>query len=128
IRGGGSAVQGYVLTRYGGASAMQLREVPEPVAGDGKVLIRVHAAGLNPVDHSVRQGKARPVWHLDLPLGAGSDLSRVAEAVGAGATPFAVGERVAARVDKLKLGAFARYAVVDESFVGRMPQSLDFED
>ena len=47
-------MQGYVLTRYGGARAMQLREVPKPTAGDGEVLIRVHAAGLNPVDHTVR--------------------------------------------------------------------------
>ena len=62
---------------------MQMREVQEPTAGDGEVLIRVHAAGLNPVDYSVRQGKARPVWHLDLPLVAGSELSGVVEAVGA---------------------------------------------
>ena len=84
-------MQGYVLTRYGGAGAMQLREVAEPTAGDGEVLIRVHAAGLNPVDHSVSQGKARLVWHLDLPLVAGSELSGVVEAVGAGVTRFAVG-------------------------------------
>jgi alcohol dehydrogenase len=107
---------------------MQLREVAEPTVGDGEVLIRVHAAGLNPVDYSVRRGKARPVWHLDLPLVAGSELSGVVAAVGAGATRFAVGDRVYARVDKLKLGAFARYAVVDEAFVGVMPRSLDFED
>jgi NADPH:quinone reductase-like Zn-dependent oxidoreductase len=121
-------VQGYVLTRYGGARALQLREVPEPTAGDGEVLIRVHAAGLNPVDYTVRKGWARPAWRLDLPLVAGSELSGVVAAVGAGATRFAVGDRVYARVDKLKLGAFARYAVVDESLVGRMPRSLDFED
>jgi alcohol dehydrogenase len=107
---------------------MQLREVAEPTAGDGEVLIKVHAAGLNPVDYSVRQGKARVAWHLDLPLVAGSELSGVVEAVGAGASRFAVGDRVYARVDKLKLGAFARYAVVDDNFVGRMPHSLDFED
>jgi NADPH:quinone reductase-like Zn-dependent oxidoreductase len=107
---------------------MQLRDVPEPTAGDGEVLIRVHAAGLNPVDSAVRQGRARPVWHLDLPLVAGSELSGVVEAVGAGATRFAVGDRVYARVDKLKLGAFAACVAVDECFVGRMPRSLDFED
>src|SRR5882757_9585494 len=128
MRGGGRAVQGFVLTRYGGARAMQLREVGEPTAGDGEVLIRVHAAGLNPVDYSVRRGSARPVWHLDLPLVAGSELSGVVQAAGAGATRFAVGDRVYARVDKLKLGAFARYTVVDESHVGRMPRSLGFED
>jgi NADPH:quinone reductase-like Zn-dependent oxidoreductase len=120
-------VQGYVLTRYGSARAMQLREVPVPTAGPGEVLIRVRAAGLNPVDYKVRRGVGR-VFHLDLPLVAGSELSGVVEAVGAGATRFGIGDRVYARVDKQKLGAYAEYAVVDENFVATMPQSLDFED
>jgi NADPH:quinone reductase-like Zn-dependent oxidoreductase len=120
-------MQGYVLTRYGGAGAMQLRQVPEPAAGAGEVLIRVRAAGLNPVDYKVRRGFGR-VFHLDLPLVAGSELSGEVEAVGAGATRFGIGDRVYARVDKQKLGAYAEYAVVDESFVAKMPRSLDFED
>jgi NADPH:quinone reductase-like Zn-dependent oxidoreductase len=120
-------VQGYVLTRYGNAGAMQLREVPVPTAGAGEVLIRVRAAGLNPVDYKVRRGGGR-LFHLDLPLVAGSELSGVVEAVGAGATRFGIGDRVYARVDKQKLGAYAEYAVVDENFVAGMPQSLDFED
>jgi NADPH:quinone reductase-like Zn-dependent oxidoreductase len=120
-------VQGYVLTRYGDARAMQLREVPVPTAGAGEVLIRVRAAGLNPIDYKVRRGWGR-VFHLDLPLVARSELSGVVQAAGDGATRFGIGDRVYARVDKLKLGAYAEYAVVDESFVARMPQSLDFED
>jgi len=120
-------MQAYVLTRYGGPRAMQLREVPEPTAGAGEVLIRVRAAGLNPVDYKVRKGFGR-VFHLDLPLVAGSELSGVVAAVGAGATRFGIGDRVYARVDKQKLGAYAGYAVVDENFVARMPRSLDFED
>jgi NADPH:quinone reductase-like Zn-dependent oxidoreductase len=106
---------------------MQLRQVPEPTAGAGEVLIRVRAAGLNPVDYKVRRGFGR-VFHLDLPLVAGSELSGEVEAVGAGATRFGIGDRVYARVDKQKLGAYAGYAVVDESFVAKMPRSLDFED
>ncbi|MDT5258133.1 MAG: hypothetical protein QOD10_3213 [Mycobacterium sp.] len=120
-------MQGYVLTRYGGAGAMQLREVPEPTAGAGEVLIRVRAAGLNPIDYKVRRGFGR-VFHLDLPLVAGSELSGEVEAVGAGATRFGIGDRVYARVDKQKLGAYAEYAVVDENLVARMPRSLDFDD
>jgi NADPH:quinone reductase-like Zn-dependent oxidoreductase len=110
-------VQGYVLTRYGNAGAMQLREVPVPTAGAGEVLIRVRAAGLNPVDYKVRRGGGR-LFHLDLPLVAGSELSGVVDAVGAGATRFGIGDRVYARVDKQKLGAYAEYAVVDENVAG----------
>ena len=121
-------MQAYVLTRYGDASAMELRDVPEPEAAEGEVLIRVRAAGLNPVDYKIRQGKLRMVTRLDLPQVAGSELSGVVEAVGTGVTRFAVGDRVFARVDKKKLGAYATYAVVHETLVAKMPESLDFAD
>jgi NADPH:quinone reductase-like Zn-dependent oxidoreductase len=121
-------MQAYVLTRYGDATAMELRDVPNPAAAAGEVLIRVRAAGLNPVDYKIRQGKLRMVTRLDLPQVAGSELSGVVEAVGAGVTRFAVGDRVFARVDKKKLGAYAAYAVVHETLVAKMPESLDFAD
>jgi alcohol dehydrogenase len=104
-----------------------MRDVPEPTPGAGEVLIGVRAAGLNPIDYKVRRGLGR-VFHLNLPLVAGSELSGVVEAVGGGVTRFGIGDRVYARVDKQKLGAYAPYAVIDESFVARMPRSLDFED
>jgi len=119
-------VLGYVLNRYGDATAMELREVPIPVAGVGEVLIRVHAAGLNPVDYKMRQGKARLITRLELPTVAGSELSGVVEAVGPGVPHFCEGDRVFARVDKAKLGAFADYVAVGEELVAAMPGTLDF--
>jgi alcohol dehydrogenase len=119
-------MRGYVLDHYGDATAMTLREVPDPAAEAGTVLIRVHAAGLNPIDYKVRQGKARLLHRLDLPLVAGSELAGVVDAVGPGVTRFAKGDRVFARVDKSKLGAFADYAAVSETLVAKMPAELDF--
>lgn len=117
-----------MLTRYGDASAMELREVPEPTAGDGEVLIRVRAAGLNPIDYKVRDGAMRLVHRFALPQVAGSELAGVVEAVGTGVTRFGVGDRVFTRVDKTKLGAYADYAAVAETLVAKMPESLDFAD
>ena len=74
-------MKGYVMTRYGNAQAMKLQEVPQPNAGDGEVLIRVRAAGLNPVDYKLRQPLGRLVWPLDLPVVAGSELSGVVESI-----------------------------------------------
>ncbi|MEU1291694.1 alcohol dehydrogenase catalytic domain-containing protein [Streptomyces sp. NPDC005840] len=107
---------------------MEFRDVSEPTAGDGEVLIRMRAAGLNPIDFKVREGKMKMLTRLDLPLVAGSELSGVVEAIGAGVTRFAVGDRVFARVDKAKLGAYAPCSVVNEALVARMPESLDFAD
>ena len=119
-------MQGYVLTRY--RRPMELREVPEPAAGDGEVLIRVRAAGLNPVDYKTRDGALRLVWRYHLPVVMGNELAGVVEGVGTGVTRFAVGDRVFARVDHQKMGAFAPYAAVSESMVGKMPESLDFAE
>jgi alcohol dehydrogenase len=121
-------MQGYVLTRYGGPDAMELREVREPQAGPGEVLIRVRAAGLNPMDHKLRQGVLRLIKRLPLPMVAGSELAGEVAAVGPGVTQFAVGDRVFTRVDKGKLGAFAPYAVVEESLAAKMPAKLGFTD
>ncbi|WP_233257047.1 NADP-dependent oxidoreductase [Promicromonospora sp. AC04] len=107
---------------------MRSQDVPEPVPGDGDVLIRVRAAGLNPLDYKVREGRMRLLNRLDLPMVAGSELSGVIEETGAGVTRFAVGDRVFARVDKRRLGAFAPFVVVDETLVAKMPTSLDFAD
>ena len=119
-------MRGFVLTRY--RHPMELREVPEPTAGDGEVLIRVRAAGLNPVDYKTRDGAVRLVMRYELPVVMGNELAGVVEGVGAGVTRFAVGDRVFARVDHLKMGAFATYAAVQEDLVGTMPASLDFTE
>jgi NADPH:quinone reductase-like Zn-dependent oxidoreductase len=107
---------------------MELREVPEPTAADNEVLIRVEAAGLNPVDSKVQMAGAQFVWPLNLPRVAGSELSGVVEDLGRHVTRFKVGDRVFARVEKQKLGAYARYCVVEEDLVANMPDSLGFED
>ena len=71
---------------------------------------------------------ARLFWRYDLPVVAGNELSGEVAEVGTGVTRFAVGERVFSRVDHQKMGAFATYAVVDANLVGRMPESLDFDE
>lgn len=116
----------YVLTRY--RHPMELREVPKPAAGPGEVLLRVRAAGLNPVDYKTRDGGMRLLWRYTLPAVGGNELAGEVESAGAGATRFAAGDRVYARMGHQQMGAFAEYAVVEEGLVARMPRSLDFAD
>lgn len=119
-------MKAYVLTRYGDSSVMEMREVPEPIAADNEVLIKVQAAALNPVDYKLREGKMRLLNHLDLPTVAGNEFSGIVAGVGDGVTRFAVGDRVFARVDKNKLGAFAPYLVISQTLLAKIPESLDF--
>lgn len=121
-------MRAYVLTRYGGPGAMELRDVPAPRPGPGDVRIRVAAAGLNPVDFKFRRGALRPISHFRLPIVAGCELAGTVEAVGPGPSRFAIGDRVYARVDKTRLGAFAELACVQQEFVAAMPVSLGFAE
>lgn len=116
-----------VFTKYGGPEAMALREVPQPRPARREVLVRVHAAGLNPVDFKTREGKLRPIQRYPLPAVMGNELAGVVEARGDGATRFAVGDRVFARTPKDAMGAFAEYAVVPENLLAKMPISLEFD-
>ena len=119
-------MRAFVLTRYGGLDAFELRDVPKPSPGPKEVLIQVHAAGLNPIDYKMSEGGMRVIYRYQLPTVAGNELSGVVAATGAGVTSLAESDRVFARVDKRRLGAFAEFAVVRESLVAKMPTSIDF--
>ena len=119
-------MRAFVLSAYGGPEHTALIDVPQPSPRTGEVLVRVHAAGLNPVDFKTRAGALKVIRNYPLPIVMGNELSGVVEAVGAGVTRFAKGDRVFARVDKDNMGAFAEFAVVHEAHAARMPASLDF--
>src|SRR5271168_360035 len=115
-----------IVSHYGGPEHTALTDFPEPSPQAGEILVRVHAAGLNPVDYKTRAGALRVIRNYRLPIVMGSEFSGVVETIGPGAMRFAKGDRVFARVDKDFMGAFAEYAVVHEDHAARMPASLDF--
>lgn len=89
----GRAVQ--FVESFGGADALQVREVPVPQAGAGQLRVRVTAAGLNPMDwFMTSDAETASRFGLSLPCGFGTDYAGVVDQVGAGVTRFAVGDRV----------------------------------
>ncbi|MDB5466537.1 MAG: NADPH:quinone oxidoreductase [Phenylobacterium sp.] len=117
----------HVLRRYGPPGGSSLMEVPAPTLGPRDILVDVRAAGLNPVDVGFRQGRLRPIYRLKLPLVLGSEFAGEVVAVGDQVQRFSAGDRVFARVEKDRLGAFAQQAAVGEDCAAHMPSSLDFE-
>jgi len=72
-----------VLIRgYGGADAAEVSEIATPQAGQGQVLVRVRAAGINGIDWKVRAGYVRDAFPLQLPAVLGIELAGTVEAVG----------------------------------------------
>jgi alcohol dehydrogenase len=117
-----------VYNGYGGPEVTSLAEVPEPSPAAGEVLIRVSAAGLNPVDAHQRDGALRSVTRYAFPKIAGNELSGMVADVGEGVTASTVGDRVFARVDKQLLGAFAEEVAVAQELVAAAPRTLSLVD
>ena len=112
------------IHNYGGPEVLEYENATRPIPQADEVLIRVHAAGVNPIDWKVRQGYMKDLWPHKLPLILGWDVSGVVEAIGPGVSRFKKGDEVYSEPDASRDGAYADYIVVRESEVALKPKSL----
>jgi NADPH:quinone reductase-like Zn-dependent oxidoreductase len=112
------------IHEYGGPEVLRYEEAPRPQLAEGDVLVRVHAAGVNPVDWKIREGYLRERLRYELPLVLGWDVSGVVAEVGPGVRDLAVGDEVYARPDITRDGAYADYVAVRASELARKPHSV----
>jgi len=110
---------------YGGPEVLKYEDAPRPEPATGEVLVKVHAAGVNPVGWKIRDGYMKNFLHYSLPFILGWDLSGVVEAVGPGVTDWKAGDEVYSRPDLGRNGAYAEYIAARASELGRKPKSLD---
>lgn len=119
-----------VMTAPGKPDVLQLQEMPDPkIEQPTELLIRLIAAGINPIDTKIR---SRGTFYPEqMPAILGCDGAGVVEAVGSGATKFKPGDEVyfcQGGLGKAGTGNYAQFAVVDERFVARKPASLSFAE
>lgn len=110
---------------YGGPGVLVYEDAPRPHPGDGEVLVRIHAVGINPLDWKVREGRMKEVCHHTLPLVLGWDVSGVVEAIGAGVSRLKVGDEVFSCPDITRDGGYAEFIVIKEPEVAIKPKSID---
>jgi NADPH:quinone reductase-like Zn-dependent oxidoreductase len=115
--------------RYGPPDVLYLADIPEPQPGPGGVKLRVRAASLNPLDGKARAGHLRWVpMFRGPPRGTGCDVAGEIVAIGSGAAPRHMGERVFGSISPMgRDGAFAEYAVAPAASLCAIPDGLDFE-
>jgi NADPH2:quinone reductase len=112
-----------VVKEFGEPEVMKVEDVPKPEAANAQVLVRVHAAGVNPVDTYLRSGLHAHAPKL--PYTPGKDSAGVVESVGPDVTKFKLGDRVYS-ADSLT-GTYAEYSLCSENQLGRLPDSISFE-
>ncbi|MFD6469229.1 NADP-dependent oxidoreductase [Streptomyces goshikiensis] len=120
------------LHTFGGPEVLRYERVPVPEPGPGEVLVRVHAAGINPPDWYAREGmpdvppELRPPFRL--PLTPGTDISGVVEELGPDASGFSVGDEVIGLLrfpTALQGNAYAEYVTAPATDLARKPATVD---
>ncbi len=108
---------------YGTPEVLRYEDVPIPEPGPREVLVRIHAAGVNPADRQIRAG-LRHRLEKPFALTLGVELSGIVERLGAEVTEFALGDEVYGMLSSLA-GGYAEYAVAAADGLGQKPKTLD---
>jgi NADPH:quinone reductase-like Zn-dependent oxidoreductase len=122
-------VKAIAQNAFGDAEVLSLQELPDPLVGLDQVLVRVHAAGLNPVDRSVRAGHLQGLYPHHFPLIPGWDVSGVVVSTGPAVVGFAPGDEVYGyqRKDHVQHGTYAELVGATTRGLAHKPTSMSFE-
>ena len=120
-------MKAFVVERYG-KDGLRAADVPEPEVGDADVLVKVSAAGINPLDKMVRNGEFKRLLKYRTPFVLGHDVAGVVTRVGSAVRDFQVGDEVYARPRDLRIGTFAEYIAIDQDDVAPKPASLTLHE
>ncbi len=124
-------MRGIAYDRFGGEDVLELRDdLREPPVGPDTVLVRVHAAGVNPVDMAIREGYLAGAYPHHFPITPGWDVAGVVEAAGPAVVHFAPGDQVYGYVrrDDVQWGTTAELVPAPQRCLAHKPLSLSFAE
>lgn len=120
-------MKAFVVEKYG-PSGLRAAEVPDPTVGRHDVLVRVSAAGINPLDKMVRNGEFKRLLKYKTPFVLGHDVAGIVTQVGADVRDYKVGDEIYARPRDLRIGGFAEFIAIDQADIALKPNSLTMEE
>jgi len=123
-----SMMKAVVVNEWGGPEVLKYQDAPKPEPKDDEILVRVMAAGVNPVDSYVRQGMFAKRGLDNRPAVLGYDIAGVVEKTGANAKKFKPGDAVYCYLSVMRGGGYAEFAVAKESETGLKPKNINFEE
>ncbi|NEU72730.1 NAD(P)-dependent alcohol dehydrogenase [Hassallia byssoidea VB512170] len=113
---------------YGSADVLQYEDLPTPKIKSDQLLVKVHAASVNPVDWKIRQGMLQLITGYSFPKILGFDLSGEVVEVGSAVTRFKPGDLIYGCLSAAFGGAYAEYAAVPEKVAAIKPANMTFEE
>jgi alcohol dehydrogenase len=121
-------MKAFIIDRYGKSEVGHIADRPLPVVTADDVLIKVHAASINPIDLKIREGEFKLILPFKLPLILGCDLAGTVVEVGTNVTRFKAGDEVYARISKDRIGTFAEFVAILDSDVALKPTTLSMDE
>ncbi|MEH2409506.1 NADP-dependent oxidoreductase [Nostoc sp.] len=116
-------MQAIRVHNYGESDVLTLEAIAQPEPQPNEVLIRVQAAGVNPLDWKIRAGYMKEIFPMPLPFTPGMDVAGIVEAIGADVKALQVGQEV---YGELRMGAYAQLATAPQDAIAPKPKTLDF--
>jgi NADPH:quinone reductase len=117
-------MQAIVVKQFGGPEELRIGDMPDPTPAPGQVVVRLHAAGINPYEAYIRSGKYARL--PELPYTPGSDGAGLVESIGNGVTNVARGTRVYVATSVSRAGTYAERIACDVSMVHPLPEAISF--
>lgn len=117
-------MKAFIVDKYSKGRALRLGEMPDPIPADRDVLVKIHAAGLNPLDVKIRDGAFKLLLPYRPPFILGHDMAGIVTRIGANVRGFKVGDAVYARPRDGRIGTLAEAIAVDEADLALQPKTL----
>jgi NADPH:quinone reductase-like Zn-dependent oxidoreductase len=117
-------MKAFIIDRYGKKEVGRIADMPDPEVRDDDVLIRIHAASINPLDSKTKSGEFKLILPYRLPLILGNDMAGTVVRVGARVRNFKPGDEVYARPDDDRIGTFAEFIAVKASSLALKPTNI----
>jgi NADPH:quinone reductase-like Zn-dependent oxidoreductase len=122
----GPKMKAIVVHEYGGPEVLKYEDAPRPEPKENEILVRVIAAGVNPVDGMIRSGMFAKYEKNTFPIIPGGDIAGVVEKTGSKVTKFKTGDPVYAYIRLKNGGGYAEYAVATEDEAAPKPGSISY--
>ncbi|MBE9533731.1 MAG: NADP-dependent oxidoreductase [Proteobacteria bacterium] len=118
------------INEFGGRDKLQFMDLPVPEIKPGEILVRVNAAGVNPVDWKIREGYIKDLFPYEFPIILGWDAAGIVEQAGEEVPRFKKGDEIFAycRMPVVHGGAYAEYIALEEEHAAIKPKNTSFEE
>jgi NADPH:quinone reductase-like Zn-dependent oxidoreductase len=118
------------INEFGGRDKLQLMDLPLPAVKENEILVKIKAAGVNPVDWKIREGYIKDLFPYEFPIILGWDAAGIVEQAGSKVTLFKEGDEIFAYCRKPSVhgGAYAEYIVLEAEHAAIKPKNISFAE